>query len=212
MGITLPEQPEQRMTTYTIAHLFRVRDSSARGGRRSFALIALRTPPFGVTGAVSGETDDDEVTAGAAWSLITPTFARVANWLGRLAEDKHERETAARIEREERELREARRQMEGRTDSGSGGAPAQTASLTATSSFLSEEGVDPDGVPRVRRAEGEGGVGGHSVVGLMTGRGSQGRRRFGKEGLADLTGRDTIFMELHVRFVELGIGVVDAGL
>lgn len=177
-------------TGHTIAFIFRIPDPHARGHRRTYALIALSPTKTSQTRSSAASPlvlenlslSDPGSTApsGSAISSITTAFAQVASWITSLAElaaDKRKREIEESSQRSAQESSALSSPSATRAGSGSGDLK-----VTPASSFLSAKRVDPDGHPR-------GGTSAREVTNAKS--------------LAEICGREGLFVEVHVRFVKL---------
>jgi hypothetical protein len=170
---------------YTIAYIFHVKDQRARGQKRTYALIAM------------GGRDSWRVST--QYVAITRVFERIAREIIAMADKVTEREApstssdgeltpplssslplpSARndgLAKDPRENKSAANSPTSRTASKSGDSISSR--LSDVSSFLSAKRVDPGGFAR-------------------------GTRDMQPRGLAEITGSERIFVELHAKFVLL---------
>ncbi|KAE9976605.1 hypothetical protein BLS_001993 [Venturia inaequalis] len=173
---------------YTIAYPFHIKDPRARGQTRLYALIAM------------GGLDSWNVSR--HYVAVTRVFEGIAREITRMADQVISRETppgsddghvtpplssslplpSSQGEEHTRDPRENKSASTSPTSSSrtpSRGADSISARLSDVSSFLSAKRVDPDGFARGSRD-------------VMQPR-----------GLAEITGNDRIFVELHAKFVLL---------
>lgn len=169
---------------YTIAYIFRLQDPRARGQKRTYALIAL------------GGRDSWRVSK--AMVKVTEVFETIANQIVAMADNVLARESASSICNQNTSLSRPSTAtpttpplstsassmpvfvspQKEKSMSSTAISPV-TRNITPVSSFLSAKKVDPDGYPRVSRE-------------VMR-----------AKGLAEIVGKENIFVELHVRFCML---------
>lgn len=162
---------------YTTAFIFRVPDAHARGRKRIYALIAHSTYR--------------EQRSLKAFKYLSAVFADLAAWILALAD--------AESARAAREREDAAAALEGARVSaqldktptsvsgaaGHGGASGRSLGKPMqVSAFLAGRPCDPDGVPRP---------------------GMSGPTGLRARGLAEVCGREELFIELHARFVALAV-------
>jgi hypothetical protein len=140
---------------YTLAFVFRLADTSARGRSRRYAFICW--------------AGRDERRAARAWKDVLSVFERCAAGIEALVEKRQEESAAKQEALEQEKLAAMGRSLDRERDS---------RDITPISSFLSGRTIDPDGHPR--RGEGQ-----------------------KTKGLAELAGREELFVELHAVFVRL---------
>ena len=182
---------------HTIAFIFRLPDPHARGHRRTYALIALSSPissqstpksSSAMLESLSLSDTDAAAPSGAAISTVTTAFARMASWITSLAElgasnrkrDAHGNGSATQAGAQEHTPGSPLATKQ----SGGGG----DVRVTPASSFLAAKRIDPDGYPR----------GGAAAREMTT-----------AKSLAEICGREGLFVELHVRFVKLLGGLMN---
>ncbi|KAI9651729.1 MAG: hypothetical protein M1831_000512, partial [Alyxoria varia] len=148
--------------------------------------------------------NDSEARAGAAMASVTAAFAKIASWITKLVETK---QNAEKVAAEEAEA-EAQAELAKVASQESGGRKIPQFKVTPTSSFLTAKRVDPDGHPRQGKSASGRGGGSRRGIGSAGGGRSGFWSRHGVHGdgpssLAEMTGKEDIFVQLHVAFVRL---------
>lgn len=158
---------------HTIAFIFRLSDPYARGRRRTYALLAMNP-------------GQDAARVGQAMGRVISLFRQIANWIIGLAERANEKSS------NEFEVNVSDPVQES--------APSEpnTPGLTQVSSFLSAKRSD---VPR-RRIYGNLEPMDPNRKFATRGRGGDASGVGAAKGLAELVGREGLFVELHVAFVK----------
>jgi hypothetical protein len=178
---------------YTIAYVFRLKDPSARGRRRTYALIAM------------GGRDSWRVST--AYVAVTRFFERIAQEIVAMADRVLEKEAASRpsassgietpplstslpMPSSAESSTSPEKTKDGRTTKSAATSPTSatrstrnaeqmSSRLSDVSSFLSAKRVDTEGFPRVSRDVTQ------------------------AKALSEIVGNERIFVELHQRFVLL---------
>lgn len=179
-------------STHTIAYIFRLPDPRARGHRRTYALLAVSCGDDRSDGD-EGESDGN-IDVGSVIASVMGVFSRLATGIVGMAEAARHEATSVG-------------ESEAAHTHPSSSLPDDGPGLMPVSSFLSVKQADPDGHPRSRPRRNHASVGGYEDMDKGSGSGSSvnkntSGKNHGTANLAELVGRDGLFVDLHVAFVK----------